>query len=200
MGKGIYRKQLEAMEYVDNGMDLRENVLNDILENDKELKSLADRALYIEEEWRNIITDYVYRHYPTQVVVSAETNSLKGLGERNRMKTDFILRNLQEESKEEYNKASEEYTKAYLKKKEEWLDKAIPCAIGRTINKLKENGAAIEAVRDYNYQELYRLAWYEIKHVIGINLWLAEEIKRNKDDIVRKISDAVNKYAFDTWK
>lgn len=188
------------MEYVDNGMDLRENALDNIFENDEELKSLIDHALDVEEKWRDIITEYVFKHYPTQAFVSSETNSLKGLEERNRMKTDIVLRDLRERSKEEYNKAASEYTEAYLKKKKEWLSKAAPCAIDRTISKLKENRAVIEAARDYNHPELRRLAWCELKHIIGINLWLAEEIKHNKEEMVRKIADAVSEYAFNTWK
>lgn len=200
MGKRIYRKELEAMEYVDNGMDLRENTLDNILENDEELKYLTDHALDIEEKWRDIIMDYIFKFYPTQAVVSAETNSAKGMEERKRMKKDFVLRDLQNMGKEKYNEAAAEYTKAYLKKKDEWLDKAIPCVIGRTINKLKENVAAIEAARDYNYKELCRLAWCELKHTIGINLWLAEEIRHHKEETVKEIADIVSKYAFDTWK
>lgn len=83
-----------------------------------EFERSIDELGRIEEEWNDKILDYVSQHYPTQAVVSAQTNSPKGKAERKAMLEDPVYQEMVRQQKEALDAADKKVTEAYKKEEE----------------------------------------------------------------------------------
>lgn len=84
-----------------------------------EFERAIDDLGRIEEEWNDKILDYVSQHYPTQAVVSAQTNSPKGKAERKAMLEDPVYQDMLRQQKEALDAADKKVTEAYKKEEAE---------------------------------------------------------------------------------
>ena len=86
--------------------------------NESEVDRISDELGRKEMEWEDKIKDYVFEHYPTQANVSAETNSEQGIKEREAMKQDAILQEMERQRKAELDEIDNRLTEAWKREQE----------------------------------------------------------------------------------
>ncbi len=72
---------------------------------EREYQKALEHEADVEQKWEDKILDYVAEHYPTQATVSAATTSVKGVQEREAMKSDPVLRAMRKKADAEYKEA-----------------------------------------------------------------------------------------------
>lgn len=87
----------------------------------KKIESTIDELGTLEQQWDDKIADYIFEKYPTQATVSAKTKSPEGLKEREAMKKDTVLAQMQKQREQELNAVDERLT-SLIRKEREWTE------------------------------------------------------------------------------
>ena len=113
-----FRKELEKMGEVKAEPKID---TSDIEGLKKKIESTIDELGTLEQQWDDKIADYIFEKYPTQATVSAKTKSPEGLKEREAMKKDTVLAQMQKQREQELNAVDERLT-SLIRKEREWTE------------------------------------------------------------------------------
>lgn len=119
-----------------------------------EFERSIDELGRIEEEWNDKILDYVSQHYPTQAVVSAQTNSPKGKAERKAMLEDPVYQEMVRQQKEALDAADKKVTEAYKKEEEEKQANKPKTEESKKEDNDRGNQSSIQGIEGYDADEV----------------------------------------------